>query len=342
MTSEHYRPLVIATILMLVVFAIGVIGYLIIGAPKHGLIDAIYMTAITLTTVGYGEIIDMSRNPAGRLFTVALLFLGVGTFVYFFSALTAFIVEGNLEHLFWRRKMQKDTRNLQGHYVVCGGGFTGEHIVGELLATSRPFVLVETREERVRFLQEHFGSRFPAIIGDATHDETLKEAGVERASGLFAAISSDKDNLIITISARLLQPKLRIVCRSIDESVERKMRTAGADVVVSPNMIGGLRMTAEMVRPTVVSFLDVMLRDREKRLRVEESTIATASALDGLTAGEFRKRAPEEMLLLAIRSAQGEWLYNPGDAVELKPDTTLIFIGSPEVRAEIAKLAIPS
>ncbi|HET7711330.1 MAG TPA: potassium channel family protein [Thermoanaerobaculia bacterium] len=337
--SERYRPLVIATILMFITFTIGVFGYLIIGGEEHGLIDAVYMTAITLTTVGFGEIIDMSRNPAGRLFTIALLFLGVGTFVYFFSALTAFIVEGNLEHLFWRRKMQKDIRSLDGHYVVCGGGFTGEHIVGELLATDRPFVLIESREERVRFLQMHFEANFPAIIGDATHDETLKEAGVERASGLFAAISSDKDNLIITISARLLNPKLRIICRSIDESVDRKMRTAGADVVVSPNLIGGLRMTAEMVRPTVVSFLDLMLRDREKRLRVEESTISASSSLAGLTAGEFRKRAPEDLLLLAIRSAAGEWVYNPRDAVPLQPETTLIYIGSPEVREQISRMA---
>lgn len=337
--AERYRPILIATLMMLIVFTLGFAGYAIIGFPQHGLLDAAYMTVITLTTVGYGEIIDLSGHPAGRIFTMILLLLGVGTFLYFFSTLTGFIVEGSLENLFWRRKMEKSIRDLSGHYIVCGGGHTGEHIVRELLATERPFVLIESHEERIRDMHDHLGVRFPAFAGDATDDETLLAAGVERASGLFAALSNDKDNLIITVSARLLQPGLRIVSRSSDESVERKVRKAGADVVVSPSMIGGLRMTSEMVRPHVVTFLDVMLRDREKRLRVEESTIASRSSLDGITAGELRRRAPEEMLLVALRSATGEWIYNPGDAVPLPATTTLVYLGSPEVRQEVDRLA---
>ncbi len=337
--NERYHPLLIATLMMVFVFTLGIAGYAIIGFPQHGVLDAVYMTVITLTTVGYGEVIDMSDDPAGRIFTMALLLLGVGTFLYFFSTLTSFIVEGNLEHLFWRRKMEKSIREMRGHYIVCGGGHTGKHIVRELHATSRPFVLIESNEERIREMHENLETRFPAIVGDATHDETLIAAGIERAAGLFAAISSDKDNLIITISARLLQPDLRIVSRSTEESVERKIRKAGADVVISPSMIGGLRMTSEMVRPHVVTFLDVMLRDREKRLRIEESTIGSASSLDGITAGEFRKRAPEELLLVAIRSADGDWLYNPANDVPLRAASTLVYLGSPEVRHQIDQLA---
>lgn len=339
MIGERYQPLMIATLLTLAVFTIGITGYVIIGFPEHDLLDAVYMTVITLTTVGYGEVIDLSQNPGGRIFTMILLLLGVGTFLYFFSTLTSFIVEGHLEHIFWRRKMEKSIRDLRAHYIVCGGGHTGEHIVRELLATSRPFVLIEAREDRIRELHEHFESRFPALAGDATSDDTLEAAGIEHAAGLFAAISNDKDNLIITISARLLQPGIRIVSRSTDGSVERKIRKAGADVVVSPSMIGGMRMTSEMVRPHVVTFLDVMLRDREKGLRVEESSIGSTSSLAGITTGEFRKRAPEEMLLVAIRSSAGEWTYNPRESVILHPNSTLIYLGSPEVRQKVNELA---
>lgn len=337
--GDRYQPILIATLMMLVVFAFGVTGYELIGFPRHGFLDAVYMAVITLTTVGYGEVIEIEGNPVAQVFTMALLFFGVGTFLYFFSTLTSFIVEGNLEHLIRRRKMEKAIRGLRGHYIVCGGGHTGEHIVRELLATARPFVLIESNEEHIRGLHERLGSDFPAITGDATHDETLLAAGIEHAAGLFAAISSDKDNLIITISARLLQPALRIVSRSTDESVERKIRKAGADVVISPSMIGGLRMTSEMVRPNVVTFLDVMMRDRERRLRVEESTIAASSELDGLTAGELRKRAPGQMLLVAIRSEEGDWHYNPPDSTPLVTGLTLVYLGSPAARIEVDALA---
>ncbi|MFZ2490430.1 MAG: potassium channel family protein [Thermoanaerobaculia bacterium] len=336
--DERNRPLVIATLLMFNIFVVGVTGYLVIGSPHHGFIDALYMTVITLTTVGYGEVIDLSGHPAGRLFTIALLFSGVGTFLYFFSSLTGFIVEGNLERIFWRRRMEKSIEGLQDHYIVCGAGHTGEHIVRELHATGRPFVLIERLDARVKELHEQLGVSFPAIVGDSTHDDVLLAAGIERAAGLFASISNDKDNLIITISARLVSPTLRIVSRCTDEGLERKIRRAGADVVVSPTAIGGLRMTSEMVRPTVVSFLDVMLRDTES-LRVEESTVAAASSLDGMTAGEFRKRAPERALLVAVRSAEGEWLYNPPDDAKLLGSSTLVYIGNRDARRAIDVLA---
>jgi voltage-gated potassium channel len=334
---EHSITLARAAGLILVVFATGVIGFSVVGGPDHDIIDAIFMTAITLTTVGYGETIEVSQTVEGAIFTTVLLFAGVGSFVYFFSNLTAFMVEGSLDRILWRRKMRRAIETLNGHYIVCGGGATGAHIVHELLQTERPFVLIDEDELRTRQLFEQFSREFPVVVGDATDDDTLREARIEHAKGLTSCISSDKDNLIVTVSARLLNPDLRIVSRCIDEKVTRKVRQAGAAAVVSPNMIGGLRMVSEMVRPTVVSFLDIMLRDN-KRLRVEEFPIQEGSNLAGMKIGELRARKIADVLVVAVSEADGSWTYNPDDDETLQPGKRLIFMGSPTAREAVERL----
>ena len=335
--GDSVRPLLIATLLMISVFAIGVVGYTIIH-PAHSVFSAVYMTVITLTTVGYEEHISLKGNTGGEIFTVILLFLGVGTFVYFFSSVTEFVVAGHLERLMWRRKMQKAIGKLENHYIVCGGGDTGRHIVKELIATERPFVLIEMSHEILDSLHAAFGDGFPVVIGDATEDEHLIEAGIERAAGLFSSIGNDKENLIVTVSARLLNPDLRIVCKCVESMTETKIRKAGANIVISPNRIGGLRMISEMVRPAVVSFLDVMLRDEDRRLRVEESKIGVGSKLEGRTVAELRKLHVGDVLLVALRLPDGEWIYNPDDEVTLTAGMTLIFMGSPSAREEMERV----
>jgi voltage-gated potassium channel len=337
--SEHAQSLARAAGLILIVFAVGVIGFKVVGGEENTFIDAMFMTAITLTTVGYAETINVSATPQGAIFTTVLLFAGVGSFVYFFSNLTAFMVEGSLDQLLWRRKMKRAIENLNEHYIVCGGGATGEHIIRELLQTERPFVLIESEEARMRELFERLAVEFPVVIGDATDDDALKEAGIDRARGLTACISNDKDNLIVTVSAKLLNKNLRIVSRCIDEKVTRKVRQAGAAAVVSPNMIGGLRMVSEMVRPTVVSFLDIMLRDQDKRLRVEEHPISEGSPIAGSTVGELRNRKIADLLVVAVSKSDGTWTYNPVDEAKLEAGMGLIFMGSPQARAELERLS---
>ena len=234
--------------------------------------------------------------------------------------------------------MQKAIGKLENHFIVCGGGDTGRHIVKELIATERPFVLIEMSHEILDSLHAAFGEDFPVVIGDATEDEHLIEAGIERAAGLFSSIGNDKENLIVTVSARLLNPDLRIVCKCVESMTENKIRKAGADIVISPNRIGGLRMISEMVRPTVVSFLDVMLRDEDRRLRVEESKIGSGSRLEGRTVAELRKLHVGDVLLVALRLPDGEWIYNPDDEVKLKAGITLIFMGSPSAREEMERV----
>jgi len=317
------------------VFALGVTGYLILSGPEHGLLDAVYMTVITLTTVGYGEVIDLSDNPMGRAFTIAVVVVGVGSVLYLFSSLTAFIVEGHLAALLRGRRMNKKISSLNGHYIVCGTGATGEHIVRELAATQRPFVAVDWDEARLRHLEEDLKMEFPSVTGDATDDDTLRAAGIERAAGLAACIAADKDNLIVTVSARLLNGDLRIVCRCIDDRVGEKIRQAGANAIVSPNTIGGLRIVSELVRPTVVSFLDIMLRDKQEGLRVEDLRITETNALADTTVGALRQRGLPDVLIVALRRQDGSWVFNPGDEACLSPGTTLIFMAGPSGRARL-------
>ena len=235
--------------------------------------------------------------------------------------------------------MNRAIERLSGHIIVCGGGHTGQYIVQDLATTKHPFVLIELSEERVEELGKRLEGEFPAVVGDATDDDTLRAAAIERASGLVACLSSDKDNLIATVSARMLRPDLRIVCRCIEEKVEQKIRNAGADAVVLPNQIGGLRMIAEILRPTAVSFIDVMLRDRERNLRVEATCIAPESPLAGETVGELRGRGIEDLLILALSEGDEPWTFAPPDDRKLEAGMSVVYMAGPRARDELERLA---
>lgn len=337
--DEQRSTLVRSTGLIALIFGVGVVGYSIIGGDRYSLVDAIYMTMITLTTVGYGEIVNLEGNPTGRLFTIGLLFFGVGAFVYFFSNLTAFIVEGNFDRMLWRRKMRLAIRKLDKHYIICGAGRLGRHMIMELLATERPFVVIDNDETRVRELAEELGKEFAIVVGDAIDEEVLKEAGIERAAGLCAAIATDKDNLLITVTARSLRPDLRIVARCTDEKFLAKLKRTGANAIVATNLIGGLRLVSELVRPDAVTFLDTMLRDKDKRLRVEELVIGARSRVSGKSLGELRAMGVRDLLIIALREPNSDaWHFNPPDGAKLHVGASVVFMASPEARKTASEL----
>src|SRR5512138_233151 len=252
------RRMLAAGVLLLLVIAGGTFGYwglsrtyLPVG-EQWSLGDCAYMTTISITTVGYGEIIEVARVPYARLLTVLIIFSGLGVAVYFASALTAFVVEGEFQQLRKRRRMRQQMAKVSGHIIVCGIGTSGLHVVTELLASRWQVVCIDASEERIRRVHDlPGGDRVPCILGDATADEVLKEAGIERARGVIATLASDKENLFVVISARQLNPQLKIVAKGVDIGVSEKLRRAGADVVVTPAYIGGIRMVSEMVRPQV-------------------------------------------------------------------------------------------
>lgn len=319
------------------VMVIGATGYHILGQGHWSWSDCLYMTVITLSTVGYGEVLHgMDATPFGRAWTVGLILLGSGTLVYFISTLTAFIVEGDLQGAIRRRRMQKRISNLSGHIIVCGIGNTGVHVVSELIATATPFVMVDTDLARLNKASEDFGAeRVHYVQGDASDDDVLRAAGVERCRGVVAALHDDKDNLFITVTARALNPKARIVAKSVEGMSEAKLRRAGADAVVSTNFIGGMRMVSEMVRPRVVEFLDQMLRDKEKNLRIEEVTIPSNSPLVGLQIRDSAIRKAADVLVIAVRTPDGAITHNPRPEQLLTAELTLIVLAATR---EVARL----
>ena len=338
-TVSAIRPLRRAAFVVVLLFVIGVVGYALLEEEDQGLMDAVYMTVITLTTTGYGEVVDLHDSTVGKAFTSVLLLAGVGALAYFFSSATAFMVEGDLARVFWRRRMSKAIEALSGHVIVCGAGHTGTHVVQELVATKRPFVLVESSQERIDDLTEQHGDALVAVKGDAGEDEALKAAGIERASGLVTTVSSDRDNLLVVVSARMLNPRLRIVSRCIDDSMASKIRRAGADGIVSPNRIGGLRLVSELVRPHAVSYLDLMLRDRGDVLRVESVQVSEGSELAGGTVGRLRGENIDGLAVLALRKADGAWVQAPRDDQTIEPGWSVVFVGPPATRDRLSRLS---
>jgi voltage-gated potassium channel len=330
---ELRRRLIYAVILLLAVTTLSVAGYLWLGGPQVSFLQALYMAVITLAGVGYGEIVDTSHNPMLRVFNMFVVLVGVTITVYVFSSVTAFLVEGEITNIFWRRRMQKRISELKDHYVVCGLGTTGRHAVEELQKTGTPFVVVEMHEENIQKLREHKAldtANLLTIIGDATDDEVLTEAGISRARGLIVALSADKDNLVIIVMVRQMNPKIRIVARCTDPKFSEKMLKAGANSTVSPNHIGGLRMASEVLRPHVVSFLDLMLKEQSRTLRIEELEIGSASPWVGKTLAQLDLRTAHNLLPMAVkRPSAGDNNYhvNPPDSLTIEKGMILIVIG---------------
>jgi voltage-gated potassium channel len=328
------RKALIAGGLLVLVLAVGTAAYKYIGGEKATLLDSLYMVVITIATIGYGEIIDLSHSPGGRIFTMFLSFAGIGIMTYIMMSLTAFVVEGELNEAFRRRKMEKRIEKLRGHYIVCGADGVGTHVARELLATQRAYIVVDVDREKIERL--HGGEDGPAfVVGDATDNETLEKAGIGRALGLFAVTGDDNQNLVISLSARQLNPKIRVVARCEDARNSEKMHRAGADSAVSPTRIGGLRIASEMLRPAVVSFLDVMLRREDLALRIEE--LAVPEAMVGRKLATLELHRFQKLLLLAVRTGHG-WTYNPPRDYVMQAGETLVFMGSPEEREQLEQV----
>ena len=322
--------LVAAFAVLALMLAAGTVGYYLLGDGMWKPFDCFYMTIITITTVGYGETLeDMDKVEHARALTVLLLVFGTGTVVYFASTLTALIIEGDLRRAFRRTRMRKQILKLENHIIVCGAGSTGSHSIEELIEYEIPTVAIDTDQSKLELLAEqHPSSLFKYIVGDATDDDILAEANLPEARGVVAALHSDKDNLFVVVSARQVNPKARIVARGSELQILDKLRKAGADTVVSPNYIGGLRMVSELLRPQVVKFLDEMRRDKA-RFRIEEVDIPDSSPLAGKSLGNSGIRGQvADVLVLAVqvRGKEG-YRYNPGADFVLDVGMTLVVLG---------------
>jgi voltage-gated potassium channel len=311
------------------VIAIGTVGFKIIGGKDKSVLDALYMTAITITTVGYGDVIGLDNKPFGKLFTIIFVFIGAGTIAYLFTTLAAYIIEGELRKVFRRRKMEKHISKMKGHYIVCGIGMVGLYVVHELFLTKRPLVAIDIDENKVELFKAN-SLTVDLIVGDATENEILWKAMIEHAKGLFATTDSDNDNIVISLTARQLNPSLRIISRCNDAKNIDKIRRAGADEVVALNFIGGLRMASEMIRPHVTKFLDMMLRDKYSPMRVEEIHVPVHSPYVGKSVKEIDFKGIGNLLIIAARKTNNEWIYNPYPDTIIEKGMSMIIISTPE------------
>ena len=315
---------------------IGALGYRFIGDGAWSFADCLYMAVITLSTVGFSETLPgMDTIPMARAWTLTLILLGSGTLLYFASTLTALIVEGDLRGAIRRRRMSTLLDRLSNHVIVCGVGSTGLHVVEELVQSRATMVVVDTSIERIeRIVAEHPEADILYVHGDATEDHVLEEAGIRRARGLIAALHDDRDNLFVTITARALSDTVRLVSKAAESDNIVKLQRAGADAVVSPAVIGAVRMASEMVRPSVLQFLDGMVQNPEKTRRIEEVLITADSPLVGASLHEAGLRSVADALVIAIRFLDGHHEYNPTGDTQLRAGMVLIvLVKAQEVRA---------
>jgi voltage-gated potassium channel len=343
---EHRRPderptRILAPITMLVVVILsGAFAMYEVGRGRWSLAEAFYLTINAVSTVGFSELRGMEEVRLARPVAVAIILAGIGTLAYFQSSLTALLVQGVIGERFRLRRMQKRVESLSNHVIVAGAGATGMHVIEELYATRTPFVAIDrNRHTLERISRDFVDGEMLYVIGDATDDSVLMQAGITRAMGVVAALTEDKDNLYVTLSARSLNAGARIVSKVIAPDAAPKMMRAGANATVSPNMIGGRRLASELVRPTVVEFVDQMLREREDVLRLEEVIIPDGSWFVGKSLREVPIRAETKLLVVALRIDK-KFIYNPEPSTELEVNSVLVVLGASVNVARLRELVL--
>ncbi len=324
MLNEMQKRFVFVVIAIIVILLGGSLGYYFIFHGKESFIDCLYMTVISLTTVGYGEVIAISGNVIAQIYTMILVTFGAGVILYGISTMTAMFIEGELSGLLRRKKMEKQISQLKGHYIVCGGGETGLALVIELLKNNVQVLLIEHDHATIQRYQSNGGEFF--VAGDATDDCNLEGAGIDRAGGVMVCLPSDKDNLYITMTARMMNKRVRIISRMVNSKIRAKLIKAGANGVVCPNSIGALRMASEMIRPAAVDFLDAMLRSNQGNLRIHQIAISTESAKIGQTVAGSSIKDRFNLLILGVKH-NGEMFFNPPANLVLEAGMELIVMG---------------
>ncbi len=318
MLEKQIKLLRIAVIALVLVVLFGTIGFMLVEGWNF--IDSFYMTIITVTTTGFEEVHPLSKS--GELFTVILVIASFSTVIFIGSIGFQILIESKI---FRRRKMHKQIEELKDHYLVCGFGRMGSHICNELKNANVPFVVIENNAENYPKLDE---LNYLYDTGDATSDSTLLRAGVKKAKGLVAVLSSDAENVFATLSAKSLNPNIFVVARAVDDNTEGKLMKAGADRVVKPYELGGVRMAEILLRPGVMDFIDVVAGKKNLDLQIEEITVRKGSSIAGKTLSELPLRSDLNIIIVAIQNEEkGIFIYNPKSDTRIDEGNKLIAIG---------------
>lgn len=329
-----FQKLILKLILLLfAIVAFGTIGYIVIEG--WGLLDALFMSVETLTTVGYGFVKPLSDE--GRIFTILYILFGVILFLYLAAEFANTITSFNLEKIISRQNMEKKLKNLKNHYILCGYGRTGSEIASQLKYNNIEFVIIDKDPSTIEEAEEF---DVPYIIGDATEDETLEKANISAAKGLLCSLSDDVDNLYLTLSAKTLNPGLLIVARCIKASNEIKFKKAGACNIILPYEISGRRMVASIIKPEVVEFLDVVVQAKNQKieLEMEQLCIRAGSKIENKTIYESEIRQKTGVIIVAIKR-ENEYITSPSPETTLQAGDCLIILGTPEQLTNFEKFA---
>lgn len=334
--SDLVRPdptrtrFVLSAVLLTTVVTGGGTVFWLFERSAYSLFDSIYFALITVSTVGYSELPRMELHPSARIVVMGMIVTGVAVVAFFQSSLTAVLIEGLIVKAFRRRRMERRIAALNGHIIVAGAGRTGAFVLHELASSGHPFVVVDHNEaELAKLNEEQYEGNLNYVVGDATDDHSLIQAGVARASGLVTTLADDPENVFVTISARSLNPKIRIVAKAVSVSSEAKLGRAGANATVSPHRIGGLRLVTELVRPHTAEFLDSMMRGSgEGQLRFEDVEIRAGTRYEGQTLRQAPIREEANVLIVAIRGRDGRFVYNPPADERIQSGSYIVVLGT--------------
>jgi voltage-gated potassium channel len=325
----HKKHLRLVLFSILLVVGIGVVGFMVVEGWDF--LDALYMTILTISTVGYKEVYPLSSH--GKIFAVLLIVTGVVTVAFAIRTAGHIMLENRLSAAFGR-KVMKSIQKLRDHYIICGFGRMGRVICQELQEMGYPFVVVDNGADATEEL-ERLGYLY--IRGDATADDVLVDAGIERARGAVCVVTNDSENVFIALTARGLNPKLNIVSRAASPESVQKLIRAGANRVVSPYYLGGFRIAQSLLSPTVLDFLETIVHDKTMELRLEEMEISLGSRLDGVNVASSGLRKDLNLIVLAIKGATGAMTFNPSFETEIKAGDTLVVLGQ---SSELEKLKL--
>lgn len=319
------RKLIGTGIALLAILSFGSFGYYFLTDGKYDLFSCLYMTVITITTIGFHEVVEMNENVPVRGFTMILAFMGIGLLTYFVSTLSVVFVEGHIRKTFKKMKMDKVISHMENHYIICGIGRHSLHLLEELTYYKSNNVCIEISNETIEKVKKTF-SDICYIEGDASEDEVLLQAGIEKAEGIFATTSDDNLNLVICLSARRLNPKIKIVSLCVNHRNLAKIKLAGANNVISTNYIGGLRMASEMLKPSSTHVLDIMIGQKHKNIKMEE--ISVTEKEDGKMIGELKTGKYKDALIIAVKS-KDNLTFKPVDDFIVKMNDELILLKTP-------------